>query len=202
VVKLLKVFWLPDAHILETRYRGRKGGWAGLLSEARGDVTHHGYLPILKVGRDPEELVTFMNHLQDALARVILKILIAGGTMRFVEEVALGPGMRGRLPEEDRRTSINNAPTSTDELQDAKAADLDVGVLSSFSSPALLTEGDRSPPWFPRIMAKLAGAIDGAERLTFSSAGHVPHLTHPDGYVRVRRGRCSWIESFGDLPAR
>ena len=110
---------------------------------------------------------------------------IAGGTMRFVEEVALGPGMWGRLPEEDRRTSINNTPTFTDELQDAKAADLDVGGLSSFSSPTLLTGGDRSPPWFPRIMAKLAGAIDEAERLIFSGAGHVPHLMHLDGYVRA-----------------
>ena len=54
-----------------------------------------------------------------------------------------------------------------------------------FSSPALLTECDQSPPWFPQIMSKLAGAIDGAERLTFSGAGHAPQLTHPDAYVRA-----------------
>jgi pimeloyl-ACP methyl ester carboxylesterase len=34
-------------------------------------------------------------------------------------------------------------------------------------------------------MSKLAGAIEGAERLTFSGAGHVPHQTHPDEYVRA-----------------
>ena len=80
---------------------------------------------------------------------------------------------------------MNNAPTFLDEQQDAEWADLDLGALSHFSSPALLTEGDQSPPWFPQIMSKLAGAVDGAERLTFSGAGHAPQLTHPDAYVRA-----------------
>jgi hypothetical protein len=31
VTKLVKAFWLPDAHILETHYQDRRGGWAGLL---------------------------------------------------------------------------------------------------------------------------------------------------------------------------
>jgi pimeloyl-ACP methyl ester carboxylesterase len=44
---------------------------------------------------------------------------------------------------------------------------------------------DQSPPWFSKIMAELAGAIEGAERLIFSGAGHVPHVTHPDEYVRA-----------------
>ncbi len=81
--------------------------------------------------------------------------------------------------------NMNNAPTFLNEVQDPNWADLDVSALSSFSSPVLLTEGDQSPPWFPKIMSKLAGAIDGAERLTFSGAGHVPQLTHPDEYVRA-----------------
>ena len=108
-----------------------------------------------------------------------------GGTRRFVEEVALGPGAWEQLPEEVRQMNMNNAPTFLDEVQDPKAADLDVSALLRFSSPVLLTEGDQSPPWFPKIVSKLAGAIDGAERLTFSGAGHVPQLTHPDEYVRA-----------------
>lgn len=90
VVKLLRVFWLADAHILEQHYRDRPGGWAGLLSEARGDVTHHGYLPILEEGRDTEELVAIMHHLQDVLARIIFNILEFDGgyNTRFLP----GPG--------------------------------------------------------------------------------------------------------------
>jgi pimeloyl-ACP methyl ester carboxylesterase len=110
---------------------------------------------------------------------------IEGGTRRFVEEVALGPGAWEQLPEEVRQMNMNNAPTFLDEVQDPKAADLDVSALLRFSSPVLLTEGDQSPPWFPKIMSKLAGTVDGAERLTFSGAGHVPQLTHPDEYVRA-----------------
>ena len=110
---------------------------------------------------------------------------IEGGTRRFVEEVASGPGAWEQLPEEVRQRDMNNAPTFLDEVQDPKGADLDVSALSRFSSPALFTEGDHSPPWFPKIMSKLAGVIYGAEQLTFSGAGHVPHLTHPDEYVRA-----------------
>jgi hypothetical protein len=75
VVKLLKSFWLADAHILETHYQDRRGGWAGILGQYRGDVTHHGYLPILEEDRDVEELLAVRDHLHDAVARVILKIL-------------------------------------------------------------------------------------------------------------------------------
>ena len=92
VVDLLKAFWLPDAHILQEHYKGRRpnGGWAGLLSEARGDVTHNGYLPILEEGRDPQELVAVKEHLHDALARVIFRILEYDGgyDTRFLP----GPG--------------------------------------------------------------------------------------------------------------
>ena len=90
VVKLIKTFWLPDAHILESHYRGRQGGWASLLSEVRGDVTHHGYLPFLEKERDMEELVATMQHLQDTLARIIFKILEFDGgyNTRFLP----GPG--------------------------------------------------------------------------------------------------------------
>jgi pimeloyl-ACP methyl ester carboxylesterase len=142
--------------------------------------------PLMGIVANDAELRPLMQELQERIESVLAQLRagdIAGGTRRFVEEVALGPGMWEQLPEEMRQTFMNNAPTFLDEQQDAKWADLDLSDLSRFSSPALLTEGDQSPPWFPKIISKLAGAIDGAERLTFSGAGHVPHLTHPDGYV-------------------
>lgn len=75
VSRLLKAFWLPDAHILEEHYKGRRLGWASVLAHYRGDVTHHGYLDILEAGHDAEEITDVIFHLHDALARVILKIL-------------------------------------------------------------------------------------------------------------------------------
>jgi pimeloyl-ACP methyl ester carboxylesterase len=144
--------------------------------------------PLMGLVADDAELRPLMMEFRGRIGSVADQLRagdIAGGTRRFVEEVALGPGAREQPPEEVRQMNINNAPTFLDEAQDPKWADLDVSALSRFSSPALLTEGDQSPPWFPKIMSKLAGAIDGAERLTFSGAGHVPHQTHPDEYVRA-----------------
>lgn len=88
---LLRVFELPDADILQEHYKDRRrDGWVGLLTEARGDVTHNGYLPILEEGRDPHELVAVKEHLHDALARVIFNILEYDGgyDTRFLP----GPG--------------------------------------------------------------------------------------------------------------
>ncbi|MBT2405692.1 alpha/beta fold hydrolase, partial [Streptomyces sp. ISL-21] len=59
----------------------------------------------------------------------------------------------------------------------------DLTRLSRYTGPTLLTRGTESPPWFPVIIDKLAGALRQAELRTLEGAGHVPHLTHPDHYV-------------------
>lgn len=185
---LMEALGLAPAHVAANSF----GGSIALgLATRRPDlfrslIVHEA--PLMGLVADDAELRPLMMELQARFESVLDQLRagdIAGGTQRFVEEIALGPGMWEQLPAEVRQANMNNAPTFLDELQDPKWADLDVSALSSFSSPALLTEGDQSPPWFPKIMSKLAGAIDGAERLTFSGAGHVPQLTHPDDYVRT-----------------
>ncbi len=185
---LIEALDLAPAHVAANSF----GGSIALgLAARRPDlfrslIVHEA--PLMGLVAADAELRPLMMELQGRFGSVVDQLRagdIAGGTRRFVEELALGPGMWEQFPEEDRQTFMNNAPTFLDELQDPKWADLDVGALSSFSSPALLTEGDQSPPWFPKIMSKLAGAIDGAERLTFSGAGHAPQLTHPNDYVRA-----------------
>jgi pimeloyl-ACP methyl ester carboxylesterase len=145
--------------------------------------------PLMGLVADDAELRPLMMEWQGRLESVADQLRagdIEGGTRRFIEEVARGPGAWEQLPQEVRQMLMNNAPTFLDEVQDPKGADLDLSALSRSSPPALLTEGDQSLPWFPKkIMSKLADAIDGAERLTFSGAGHVPHATHPDDYVRA-----------------
>jgi pimeloyl-ACP methyl ester carboxylesterase len=49
--------------------------------------------------------------------------------------------------------------------------------------PVLLTQGDQSPPFFSKIIARLGETIDGAEVKTLPGAGHIPHMTHPAEYV-------------------
>jgi pimeloyl-ACP methyl ester carboxylesterase len=101
--------------------------------------------PLIGLLADDAELRPFMLKFQGRIEAVVDQLRagdIAGGTRRFVEEIALGPGAWEQLPEEVRQMNMNNAPTFLDEVQDPKSADLDVSALSSFSSPALLTEGD------------------------------------------------------------
>jgi pimeloyl-ACP methyl ester carboxylesterase len=184
---LMEALGLAPAHVVANSFGASiaLGLAARRPDHFRSLIVHEA--PLMGIVADDAELRPLMKELQGRFDSVLTQLRagdIAGGTRRFVEEIALGPGMWEQLPEEMRQTLMNNAPTFLDEVQDSKGADLDLSGLSSFSSPALLTEGDQSPPWFPKIMSKLAGAIGGVERLTFSGAGHAPHLTHPDSYVR------------------
>jgi pimeloyl-ACP methyl ester carboxylesterase len=107
-----------------------------------------------------------------------------GGARQFVETVGFGPGAWTELPEEVRRTFVFNAPTWLDEMRDPDALEMDVSGLRAFSPPALLTVGDRSPPFFRRVVEMIAGAMPQAEVHTYPGAGHAPHLTHTEQYLR------------------
>jgi pimeloyl-ACP methyl ester carboxylesterase len=109
----------------------------------------------------------------------------AGAAEQFVETVALGPGTWAQLPTDLQRTFVRNAPTFLDEAHDPEKFAFDVAWLESFPRPALLTEGDQSPPTFAPVVAKLAGALPHATVLTFPGAGHIPHLTHPEAYTEA-----------------
>lgn len=161
------------------------------LAARRPDLFHSLVVhepPLMAIVAGDPDIQPVMAEFQTKIDSV-LELLqggdIPGGTRRFVEEVALGPGMWEQLPEEVRETFVNNAPTWMDEQRDPAWADLDLSELARFSRPALLTQGDQSPPWFPKIIDRLARTIEPSQRRTFVGAGHIPHVTHPDEYVEV-----------------
>jgi pimeloyl-ACP methyl ester carboxylesterase len=144
--------------------------------------------PLTGIVAGDAELQPLMKEMQKKVDAVVAQLEagdLAGGTRRFVEEVSFGPGAWDQLPEQARQTFMGNALTFVDEQRDPARADLDLAKLSSFSAPALLTQGDQSPPWFPVIMKKLSEALEQAEQLTLSGAGHAPHRTHPSLYVET-----------------
>ncbi len=105
------------------------------------------------------------------------------GARRFVEMI-LGPGAWDTfLPDEAKRTLINNAPTFLDETRDPEALDIDLNVLSRFDRPVLLGGGSESPPFFAPVLDKLGAVLPNATRKTLEGDGHLPHLTHPQEYV-------------------
>jgi pimeloyl-ACP methyl ester carboxylesterase len=150
----------------------------------RGVIAHEP--PLVAIVADDTEVQPLMREVQVKIQSVLEQLAagdISGGTRRFVEEVALGPGVWEQLPEEARQRAVRNASTFLDEQRDPKWASLNLTGLSGFSSPVLLTQGDHSPRWFSKIIATLAQAMEGAEVRTIPGAGHVPHETHPGDYV-------------------
>ena len=103
----------------------------------------------------------------------------------FVDTIALGAGQWGHLPEPLRQTFVRNASTFLDELRDPDCLGVDLAGLATYAGPALLTRGDQSPPFFAPVLDRIAQSLPHAERHVYLGAGHIPHVTHPDDYVRV-----------------
>lgn len=116
-----------------------------------------------------------------------------GAARQFVEEVALGPGAWELLPEPLRETMVDSAPAFVAEQKDPMWAAVDLTALGDIACPVLLTQGAASPPWFWRIVAKLAPAIEHAEVHTYSDAGHAAHITHPSDYLAAVTGFLSRV---------
>lgn len=122
----------------------------------------------------------------------VLALLRAGdheaGAQLFVETIAYGPGAWGRMPTQTRETFVFNAPTWLDEMQEPAALSMQLDLLANFDAPTLLTLGGTSPPFFPLVVKRVAAAIPYARQHIYPDAGHVPHLSDPEEYVRVVSG--------------
>jgi len=105
----------------------------------------------------------------------------------FVEHVAIGPGMWSQLPPPMQETFVNHAPTFLGELRDPDAFGADLASLQRLSTPVLLTYGDQSPAFFAPIIDRLSSLLPNARQHLLPGAGHVPHMTHPDEFVRITR---------------
>ncbi|MDH6575951.1 alpha/beta hydrolase [Kitasatospora sp. MAP5-34] len=103
----------------------------------------------------------------------------------FVETVALGPGAWLQLPAPLRHTFVRNAPTFLDELRDPEALALDLTALAGYTAPVLLTRSDGPAPLFEPVLDRIALTLPHAEIHVYLGAGHVPHVTQPEEYVRV-----------------
>lgn len=111
-----------------------------------------------------------------------------GGAELFMETIAMGPGSWQQAPQTLRDTFVFNARTWLDECDEVDALTFDLGRLSGFTAPVLLSHGGQSPPFFPAVVERLSGALPHAERHVFDAAGHVPHRSHPDAYMRLLEG--------------
>ena len=84
-----------------------------------------------------------------------------------------------------RDVFIFNAPTYLDEVRDPDALQMDLKALARFDTPALLTSGTESAPFFGPAVDIVAESLPRAERLTIDGADHVPHISVPERYVEL-----------------
>jgi pimeloyl-ACP methyl ester carboxylesterase len=143
---------------------------------------------LLKDEPNAQSVLVAVQQRMGAVVELLTAGDFAGGARQFVETVAFGPGAWESLPQATRDTFVFNAPTWLDEVRDPDALEIDIGRLRQFSAPALLTVGGQSPPFFPVVVERIAGALAQAERHTFAEAGHVPHLSHSEEHIRVVAG--------------
>ena len=99
--------------------------------------------------------------------------------------VLLGPGGWQKLPPAMRQAFITNAPTFPNEVRDPERFTLDQDSVRSFSRPAFLSAGEQSPPFVEKVRSMLAEVLPNCEVVTFASAGHLPHVTHPEEYIET-----------------
>ena len=137
------------------------------------------------LGGDPR-LASVQQRIEAVVAR-LQEGETERGAQLFVETVALGPGMWERLSPVQRQTFVFNAPTFLDEMSEPGWSTLDLARLA-FSQPALLTQGDQSPPFFAAILDRIAAALPHARRHTFRGAGHAPHISHAADFVNEVAG--------------
>ena len=123
-----------------------------------------------------------------AAAQPVGELIVAGrhedAARSFINDVALGPGAWDMIPDEQRRLVTGNAPTFLDEITDPNGLNLDAAI-AAFDRPAVVTNGDQSPPFFTIVIGKLKEAFPRAEYRTVPGWGHIPHVTHPQDYLEM-----------------
>jgi len=152
----------------------------------RGLIAHEP--PLFALLADDAECAPLLAEVERRIHLVVARIATGdevGAAEQFVETVALGPGAWARLPSQTQRTFVENAQTFADESADPEAFGIDLVPLGRFGKPVLLTLGDQSPPMFAPVVRRLAGILPHTETLTFSGAGHIPHVTHPEAYIKA-----------------
>ncbi len=185
---LLEALALAPAHVA-----GNSGGGGVALDlaarrpELLRTLTVHEPAVFAVLADDPDAQAV-LGAVQARVGAVVERLAAgdhAGAAELFVDTVAFGPGAWAKLPQALRDTFLHNAPTFLDETRDPEGLTANLAGLRRFERPALLTKGTESAPFFPRVIDKVAGALPHAEVRTFAGAGHVPHLTHPEDYVRT-----------------
>jgi pimeloyl-ACP methyl ester carboxylesterase len=151
----------------------------------RGIIAHEP--PLFSLVADDPAVAPMLEEATQTVAAVAERIASgdhAGAAEQFVEEL-LGQGLWTQLPAEIRQMMTEHAPTYLDEANDPEQLAFDLGWIRGFTRPALLTQGDQSPPPFAAVIPRLAEVLPSAEVREFPGAGHPVHVEQPEDYAEA-----------------
>jgi pimeloyl-ACP methyl ester carboxylesterase len=151
----------------------------------RGIIAHEP--PLFSLVADDPAVAPMLEEATQTVAAVAERIASgdhAGAAEQFVEEL-LGQGRWTQLPAEIRQMMTEHAPTYLDEANDPEQLAFDLGWIRGFTRPALLTQGDQSPPPFAAVIPRLAEVLPSAEVRKFPGAGHPVHVEQPEDYAEA-----------------
>lgn len=121
----------------------------------------------------------------DAVAAWLEAGDLEGGARLYFDRVAAAPRGWAGLDPARRRALVDNAPTYLDQYRDPDALRIEIGELAAFHGPALVTRGDRRPPFFKRMAEMVAAAMPGTRSELIPGTAHDPQVTHPGAYARA-----------------
>src|SRR6478752_2453083 len=201
---LIEALALRPAHVVGNSFGGSIAlGLVTRRPEACASVIVH-EPPLMAVVADDVDLQPMLARFQAGTDSVLRRLEagdIEGGARRFVDEIAFFPGAWDAAPDQIRQTMLANALTWLDEMLDPGWSMIDLRLLASSDVPVLLTQGDQSLPWFPRIIERLNSVMPRNSRVhTFGGAGHAPQATHPDEFVRVTSAFIQEVDAAAARP--
>jgi len=157
----------------------------GLL---RGIIAHEPpLLSLLADGPAVAPMLDGFSQLVGAVADRIESGDHAGAAEQFIEE-GLGEGLWAKFPPWFRQMMAVHATTYLDEANDPGQIAFDLEWIRGFTRPALLTQGDQSPPVFPPVITRLAEALPSAEVQKITGAGHPIMVEQPEDFAEAITG--------------
>lgn len=124
--------------------------------------------------------------------RAILDLVRAGrpepAAREIVNAFSVEAGAWERLRPEAQRGMLRYVDRWAEELSDPEATQPDRAVLAELLIPALLTTGEKSPPFVQRITHLLAGQLRNSTLRTLPGVAHTPQRSHPDMFIALLHG--------------
>jgi pimeloyl-ACP methyl ester carboxylesterase len=109
---------------------------------------------------------------------------IDAGLRLFADAVG-GPGTYDRRSDSQRKMMLDNAPPHVADATSSRRPVFTCDMARRISAPTLVTNGERSPEFFHRIVDELERCLPNRTRMYISGASHTVPSENPQAYDKA-----------------